>query len=169
MTHIIKHNQTRQVPAFRKNLTDNMDKFLTRLNLSCPILKRLVSNRHTEVISLISLVMKFRDCEPSSSWSCTVMNAIYPVVLHTSWNWSNTFTTPRHQSYQFLHVLFAWVRYHGNRDIYHGYQIWVALQDDEYVSDRAAKMLQYYCEFVRDCTEECYRQLIPSSSFQRQV
>ena len=52
MTYIIKNNQIRQVPSFRKNMLDNIEKFLARLNFSCPILNRLVKNRYTEVILL---------------------------------------------------------------------------------------------------------------------
>ncbi|KAL5255601.1 hypothetical protein ACHWQZ_G010989 [Mnemiopsis leidyi] len=89
MTHIIKNNQIRQVPSFRKNLLDNLDKFLSRLNFSCPILSRLVKNRYTE--------------------------------------------------------------------------------EDEMVSDRASEVLQFYSDFIISCTGECYKQLIPSASFQRQV
>ena len=59
MTYIIQNNQIRQVPSFRKNLFDNLDKFLTRLNLSCPILAKLIKNRYTEVWGLIWLYSKF--------------------------------------------------------------------------------------------------------------
>ena len=65
MTHIIKNNQIRQVPSFRKNMLDNIDKFLARLNFSCPILNRLVKNRYTEV-STQSLTL----CTARSGLSC---------------------------------------------------------------------------------------------------
>ena len=37
------------------------------------------------------------------------------------------------------------------------------------VSDRASEVLQFYSDFIISCTGECYKQLIPSASFQRQV
>ena len=55
MSYIIKTNQVRQVPAFRKHLFDNVDKFLSRLNLSCPILEKMVKNRYTEVSEGVNL------------------------------------------------------------------------------------------------------------------
>ena len=42
-------------------------------------------------------------------------------------------------------------------------------QEDEFVSDRASEMLQFYTEFIVNCIELCYRELMPSASFQRQV
>ena len=42
-------------------------------------------------------------------------------------------------------------------------------QEDELVSDRASEVLQFYSDFINTCTGECYKQLIPSASFQRQV
>lgn len=89
MLHIIKNNQIRQIPSFRKNLLDNIDKFLSRMNSSSPILTRLSKNRYTE--------------------------------------------------------------------------------EDEFVSDKASEMLGYYEEFITDSMLECFTQLIPSASFQRQV
>ena len=75
MTHIIKNNQIRQVPSFRKNMLDNIDKFLARLNFSCPILNRLVKNRYTEV-STQSLTL----CTARSGLSCLFWGIIGNLV-----------------------------------------------------------------------------------------